>query len=356
MYAAIHTATGGATTVILDNPLPGERIAQGERLPTVSTSDAGLPMGVSRRDGTLGDLWAVRLEGDEHQLEPLHPARPLPPISQTGWSLVKNLRKSRPMEEPPSDAVGRTVAVLRCLVDHAGEPVGVRAVAGKTSISRSAVQRILARLADLGLAVVDEDGRYLTGPLLLELASGLVSQSSLIQTADIVMRQLVDEFDESAYLTVLIPDEDRISFVHVVECNQRIRYIVPIGSGAPLHAGAAGKAVLAWMNRDDNLGDLEAYTLETVTDPKLLQEDLELIRERGYAVSTGERIEGASGIAAPVFLDGRVIGSISVAVPRSRLRAEDMPVLGVQVSEKAKQLSRMLAGYGKFQQAARVIP
>lgn len=262
--------------------------------------------------------------------------------------MVKAEEENEPMVSGPIDAIGRTVAVLRRLVEGAGKPLSVRAVAGETGISRSAVQRILARLTELNVATVDDDGRYSTGPLFFEWASGLVSQSSLLKTADVVMRQLVEEFDESVYLTLLIPDEDRISFVHVVECQQRIRYVVPIGSGAPLHAGAAGKAVLAWMDRDDDLGELEAFTDETVTDPIALRDDLELIRERGYALSTGERVKGASGIAAPFFGAGQILGSICMSVPRSRLQAEDMPLLGLQVSERAKHLTRMLTGYGSL--------
>jgi DNA-binding IclR family transcriptional regulator len=242
------------------------------------------------------------------------------------------------------DAVARTIAVLQLLID-ADEPVSVRRAAERSGISRSAVHRILGRLADHSVAAATGAGRYVAGPLLLEWASRLLSQSSILQAADSVMRQLVDEFDESVYLTLLIAEERRISFVHVVECRQRIKYVVPMGSSGPLHAGAAGKAVLAWL--DDGPGDepLEAFTADTVTDPEALREELEMIRTRGYAVSAGERIPDAAGVGAPIFFDGEVIGSLSLTVPRSRLRSEDLPRFGTRVSERAQQLNRLLAGY-----------
>lgn len=244
----------------------------------------------------------------------------------------------------PVDAVGRVLTVLRQLVEEG--TVSVRATAAETGISRSAVQRLLARLAAYGVAAVDSEGRYSPGPLMLEWASRLVGQSSAMKAADRVMRQLVDEVDESVYLTVLIPEELRISFVHRVDCSKRVQYVVQLGSPGPLHAGAAGKAILAHLPPTTlNELDYRSYTDRTVTDRDALARELAEIRQRGYAYSIGERIPEAAGIAAPIFMSGRVVASLTLTIPQSRLRIEDIPQHGALVRSKAEQLTRLIASY-----------
>src|SRR5690606_21507438 len=65
--------------------------------------------------------------------------------------------------------------------------------------------------------------------------------------------------------------------------------------------------------------ELERYTPNTPQDREALAKELATIRERGYAVSFGERYDGAVGIAAPVIVRGAVVGGLSITVPQSRL-------------------------------------
>ena len=63
----------------------------------------------------------------------------------------------------------------------------------------------------------------------------------------------------------------------------------------------------------DSLAPFERFTDTTITDPDDLRRELASIRERGYALSNGERDVGVRGVAAPMFgPDGRVTAGISV--------------------------------------------
>lgn len=102
----------------------------------------------------------------------------------------------------------------------------------------------------------------------------------------------------------------------------------PPGRPTPLHATACGKAILAHLPTDrveeiiDRFG-LEQVTKNTITDEEALYEELEAVREQGYAVSSEEAVHGIRAVAAPVLDDDEsVLGSISISGPVSRITGD----------------------------------
>jgi DNA-binding IclR family transcriptional regulator len=90
-----------------------------------------------------------------------------------------------------------------------------------------------------------------------------------------------------------------------------------------LHYTASGKSILAHLPRErveaiiDERG-LPQKTENTITDPETLFEELERIRERGYAYNDGEEIKGFRAIGAPIKdPDNRILGSLSISGPTS---------------------------------------
>jgi DNA-binding IclR family transcriptional regulator len=64
-----------------------------------------------------------------------------------------------------------------------------------------------------------------------------------------------------------------------------------------------------------------------MVDPVLLRERLATIRREGFAVSLGETIPGAAGLAAPIFnADGSVTAGLLIGTPLDRFE-ERMPEL-----------------------------
>jgi len=91
-----------------------------------------------------------------------------------------------------------------------------------------------------------------------------------------------------------------------------------------LHNTAAGKAILAEMDREhvqhiiDEWG-MPKETEATITDPDQLFEELSTIAERGYSVVDEEFAPGLVSVGAPVHKDGTIIGGLSVGGPKYRL-------------------------------------
>jgi DNA-binding IclR family transcriptional regulator len=243
-----------------------------------------------------------------------------------------------------SAAVDRVLTVLDGLASAGPEGVGARQLSIRLNMSRSSVHRLLSQLSSTGFVQTGPDGAFEVGPLGLAWASMLAPLHSLTWAAADIMQEVAAEFDEAVYLVTYAAGADHVVFVSVAHSEQPIRYTIDLPSTAPLHAGAAGKAVLAQL--DESLVDgltLVPVTERTQTDRVVLSDDLRLTRERGYAVSVGERIAEACGVAAPVFRDHEVVGALTITVPAYRSDPARTPDLGAAVSRSARRLSALIS-------------
>jgi DNA-binding IclR family transcriptional regulator len=138
---------------------------------------------------------------------------------------------------------------------------------------------------------------------------------------------------------------DRRVCIEELESGQDIKYSQTAGLAAPLYVGAPGKALLAYLPPAELEAllatlPLVAITPNTLTDREQLLEELTTVRQRGYAVSIGERSLWASAAAAPIRdWSGKPIAAISVLGPSHRLTSEGLPALGEQVKQVAVEIS-----------------
>ena len=122
---------------------------------------------------------------------------------------------------------------------------------------------------------------------------------------------------------------------HVGVCLQKVdgthalRVAHELGDTYPLHAGATGKAILAFLDPHEQkavIADvgLPKITETTITRLSELNKELAKIRAKGYSESDGESIQGTHGIAAPIFSPtGKVLASIGASVPMHRAMGEN---------------------------------
>ena len=245
-----------------------------------------------------------------------------------------------------SSTTGRLVRILEALA-AAPDGLGIRDTSRRTGLDKSALSRLLTQLEALEMVSKDEaQGRYHVGPRLFALSSALVARDSLSRAARPSLESLVRRFDETCYLATRHPDT--FTFTAKVECNRPFRYVIELGSTAHLHAGAAGRAILSGMPEDEarevlRTTELEQLTGQTVTDVERLLELVTQDRVRGWSFSHGERIEGATALAAPFFdAEGVCRGSVVFTRPAMRHTDDDLPVVAAAVTEAATELSRRL--------------
>ena len=89
--------------------------------------------------------------------------------------------------------------------------------------------------------------------------------------------------------------------------------------------------------------ELEKFTSETITNPKILGQKLTTIKQRGYEVNRGERELEVAAIAAPVFdYDGHVASVLAVVGPVQRFSENIEPEIADKLLDASRKISELL--------------
>lgn len=240
----------------------------------------------------------------------------------------------------------RVVAILDCFT--ADQPkLGVREVARLAGLSTSTAGRIMAELKDLGLLQQNLATRtYALGSKILTWSGVYMDSFDLRTLALTIMEELRRTTCET--ISLYIMDGNERLCVERMESHQNVRMTSRVGRRLPLYAGSAGKAILAFLPNakiEEFLQgtELKPYTPQTITDHTNMLAELQKIRQDGYAISMGEWILEAAGVAAPILRQGGdVVGALSISGPGSRFVPERVAQYTSEVVRAAGQLSQMM--------------
>lgn len=229
-----------------------------------------------------------------------------------------------------SKTADQTLAVLDCVADFG--PVTPTEIARRLKMHRPAVHRSLATLHRRGYVRRVADG-YLPGVAVLRIAQRV--EPALLATARPVLESLARNHGETFILT--IPDGDEAVLAEqAVGGKHFVRVQFARGFRHPLHLGASGRAILAYLDegRAERLG-------AAAPDVAGLRRALAEIRKQGYAVSHDELSTNVYGVSAPVLRRSEAVASIGVVLPSAR--TGDLAVLARIMKSAAQSVSRGLA-------------
>jgi len=246
--------------------------------------------------------------------------------------------------------VTKAMQMLAWMADSGEQHWGIRQAARGLDLPPSTAHRTISMLENAGALTSDDEGRYRFSLDFIRLASRVALDLPLRRAALPRMRDLVERTDETAYLGLYNAERRQMMYLDRVESHHPLRYVLPLYEWLPMHAGAGGEGILAFLPQEEvdsilNEANLQAVTEQTVTDPEELRRELVDIHRRGYVMTRGRLIEGTVGMAAPVFgPDDRVVGDIVLALPEVRLKPEDADSLGRELVDCADAVSADLGG------------
>lgn len=254
------------------------------------------------------------------------------------------------MESQSVRAVERAIDVLDTLKSR-NEGARISEISQELGLARSTVHRVLVALAKKGM-VYQQAGseRYVIGHKALELAFSAVQHLDIIRLTMSYLEELRDRLGETTALALKVGL--RYTYVSQVTSLNEYRVNPVMGQQYPLHWAATGKAILAFV-RDSELNECLKVvphlfaTARTIVDPDLLLEQLEQVRQTGFAFSFGERNVGAAAVAAPLRnRQGYAHAAIAVVGPESRFRQIDLDRLGRTVVETAQKVEALCQFFG----------
>lgn len=227
------------------------------------------------------------------------------------------------MERNP---IARAINVLSWLIEEPTGSAGVREIAAALGMSPSGVHRVLSTLVERGMLRQDPTtSRYSIGVELYRLANIAAAKAPIRLVAMKHLRRLVDTCNETAVLGIYDRSRQEMMYAAKVDSSHPLRYAIELNQWLPIHVGAAGLAILAFLSPDEIASVIERTRLSPVTsssiaEPYRLELALERIRERGCASTKGQLIPGAAGLAAPIFgTRGEVVGAVGLTIPEQRL-------------------------------------
>ncbi len=196
--------------------------------------------------------------------------------------------------------------------------------------------RLLAELVATGYVARDEGKRYSTVPSrffgLVALREPHADWSQLI---DPVLAAIRDDCGEATMLGV--PANGTMVYLAFFPSQHVVAVSEHLGTVRPMHCSALGKAYLSALGAaalDAELGRL-SYAGGTTTaakGPIELRGRLEEARETGFAVDRGETFEGVTCLAAPVRVQGSLIGAAGISGPSSRFTDATIHLLGLRLA------------------------
>lgn len=241
-------------------------------------------------------------------------------------------------------SVDRALLVMEILATLG--QAGVTEIAAELGVHKSTVSRLVSVLEARGyVEQVSERGKYRLGPAIARLGRSTSGQVDLVKQSQAACDALALDCGETTNLAIL--DGDRI--VNIVEAigPAGIALRTWVGQNCPAHATSSGKVLLAGITagelRQRLATRLEAFTDDTVTTRAGLVDELQTVRERGWASVTEELEIGLNAVAAPVYdAHGDVVAALSVSGPSYRLSSDQFADVAKRTIAAAEGISRRL--------------
>ena len=232
----------------------------------------------------------------------------------------------------------KVFAILECFSSQEPE-LGISEIARKLGMLKSTVYNIVATCEALGYLVQNkENGKYYLGVKFLQFSYIINNHMGIRSIFLPYMHKIVEIVHETLYLG--IPYENEVLYIECCHPMPQVSSRAILGEHAPMYCTGLGKAMLAFLPKDEQkkyaAQKLEKFTENTITDCQTLLNELEIIRERGYAIDNMEHEYGVICIGVPVFgNDGRVVAAVSASAPSLRFDEQ-------VIKENALQMQKIL--------------
>jgi IclR family KDG regulon transcriptional repressor len=246
-----------------------------------------------------------------------------------------------------NQSVGRVFQIIEVMSRNPG-PMRLQDISRKIKVPASSVLRFLNTL--MKHSYVDQEPetlRYYLTMKFCQIGSLVSSQMSIRDIVRPYLVELSEKCQESACLA--IERDNAVVYIDVVEGpDSMLKTLQRIGKLAPLHSTGVGKSLLVDFDekRLDRLIEqkgLKALTKNTVTTKDRLLVELEKVRSGGYALDDEECEYGVRCVAAPVRnYTGKIVASISVSGPVSRLPSEKMDYIKEHIIKTSQKISKQL--------------
>ena len=218
-----------------------------------------------------------------------------------------------------SKAVTDISEILACFT-HEMDELGISEIAKKLNMYSSKVHRILSSLEKTGFIEKNPVTRkYRIGLKLFEMGMLYPVHSSLRKIVYPHAMELANKFGTNVSLGIISKSVPQKAVIidRVQSPQSSVHAVQRVYTNIPLYASAAGKALLAFSGDEFHRSYLKDVTLEkstetTITNKRLLQNEIRRIRNQGYAISKGELHPNLWSVAAPIRDNQGLVAALGI--------------------------------------------
>jgi len=250
------------------------------------------------------------------------------------------------MKDDSAALVQRLISILDA-VAAAPEDAGITEVARAVALPPSTVHRLLGAMMKAGWIEQNRQRRYGIGRGLYRIGSIVVGRYPLDRMARPFIDRVVTEIGVSCMFGVYQSHNHTIFYAAKADSSNPLQYRTLLNKTIDIVWGASGRTVLAFLAPEE----VEAALQRAGTSPSGLHRvnrrevlrELERIRDRGYAVTDSQVIDGAIGVATPVRgVDGKIVGTLSVSIPKFQYERRREGAIAASLMANARSLSELL--------------
>lgn len=234
--------------------------------------------------------------------------------------------------------------ILETIVS-AGKPLSASEIAQLSSIPRATCYRLVTELAELAIIdAVDDRHQYVLGIKFVRLALLGKADSDISRAVSSALQKLANQFGETAFIARY--RGNNVELIHTELPQDSTQSFIYPGLGVrPVHACSSAKAIAAFADEEVLivllLSSFEQFTGKTNTSRNRILEDLNEVKERGFAICDQEIDEGVVSVAAPVFIKpAGVLFSIGFVGPSKRMYM----AIATDLEPVLKTISAQVAG------------
>jgi len=248
-------------------------------------------------------------------------------------------------------SLNKVLDILEVFLNIGGAEIRLSELAKMSGLNKATVYHIISVLVDRGyLKQMERRGKYALGAKFLSF-SAVIKQKNKIR--DIALPHLVvlnKAVKESTSLFTW--DGEKVVFVDEVHSVYPIRISPEPGALIPLYCTSVGKVALATKTNEEleeylsNL-KINVYTPHTITDLKILKEQINTIAGEGIAFDDEEMLTGVRTVAVGIRdAEEKLVGCVGIMGPSSRLTKSRLKKIATEIKHCAMEISLDL-GYCK---------
>lgn len=228
---------------------------------------------------------------------------------------------------PKVKSLAKALHLLECFTTQEPE-WGVTELAEKLNMAKSNAHSIISTFEQMGYITQLPNKKYTLGFRMLEYAFTINQNLGYPKAVYDLVMKTANLTGQIVYFGV--PYGKKVLYLYVAHPMERLKdypYREILGETAPLCGTGIGRAILAHLPEEEWLDKISdeiiPLTPNTMTDRRVILEELRCTRNRGYAVDNEERELGLRCVGVPVFsASGQLVAGISTSGPAEAMTDE----------------------------------